>query len=205
MRLRKLLRKRNRRRQLLARAKRRGWKGAVARHTKAIRKLNDLIRVHRRQRVIPREDWGAAPPRGSYTPQYSVKAGVQHHTAMPTMSPHSTRAQEAERMRQLQAGHLAQGWTDIGYALVIFPSGRIYEGRPKAYVGAHTLGYNTGYAGWSLDGNYEIDSPTPAAIASCHYARQILGVADKPLYGHYELGPTACPGKNLKPYLGKGI
>lgn len=178
----------------------------VARDRKAIKKLRRLIKVERAtHKVYSRKEWGAAPPRGSYTPQTTLKAGVQHHTAMPTMSAKATVAEEKARMRQLQAIHLGQGWTDIGYALVCFPSGRIYEGRPAKYVGAHTLGHNTGYAGWSLDGNYDEDKPTPAAVKACHQCRKILKVADKPLYGHYELGATACPGKYLKPFLRKEI
>ena len=200
-----LIRKRNRRRRLRDKAKaRKRWR-VVKRHNKAIRKLNGLIRVARHTRVISREEWGAAPPNGSYTPQYSVKAGVQHHSAYPALPANATMEQEAERMRLLQRGHLAQGWTDIGYAYVAFPSGRIYEGRPDEYVGAHTLGYNTGYAGWCLDGNYEESEPTDAAIKACHRIRKLMGVADKPLYGHYQLGSTACPGKKLIPYLNKEI
>lgn len=203
--LRKLIHKRNKRRRRRDRAKaKRQWR-AVKRHNKAIRKLNRLIRVQRNLRVIPREDWGAAPPNGSYTPQYSVKAGVQHHSAYPALPADATIEQEAERMRLLQHGHLAQGWTDIGYAYVVFPSGRIYEGRPDEYVGAHTLGYNTGYAGWCLDGNYEEQKPTQQAINACHRVRHMMGVGDKPLYGHYQLGATACPGKNLIPFLNKEI
>lgn len=179
---------------------------------KSDRKRADKLRaeIKREQtkpagRIIPREEWGAKSPNGSYTPQVAFMAGVQHHTANPTLPANATVKQESERMRQIQSAHLAQGWTDIGYALVCFPSGRIYEGRPAKYVGAHTLNYNTGYAGWSLDGNYEEARPTAAAIAACRRCRVVLGVENKPLYGHYQLGPTACPGKNLKPFLNKEI
>lgn len=203
---------RRRRRKAFRRWERSGKDGFLTnfrRLDKKIEALNAKIaaEVKRRKKmvVIPREKWDAAPPNGSYTVQASIKAGVQHHTALPALPADATEAQEQERMRAIQKSHLAQGWTDIGYGIVIFPSGRMYEGRPWKYVGAHTLGHNTGYAGWSLDGNYEENKPTKAAVASCHRARKIMGAADKPLYGHYQLNPTACPGKNLKPYLGKEI
>jgi hypothetical protein len=169
------------------------------------RKIAAEVKRRKKMVVIPREEWDAAPPNGSYVSQPSIGAGVQHHTALPALPANATEAQEKARMRDIQRSHLAQGWTDIGYGIVIFPSGRMYEGRPWQYVGAHTLGFNTGYAGWSLDGNYEISQPTKAALASCHRARKIMGAADRPLYGHYQLGATACPGKNLKPHLGKEI
>lgn len=176
-------------------------------------KINDLTRRIKRKkkrrpaapRVISREEWGAAPPRGGFVRQSTLIAGVQHHTAMPTLSAGATIAEEKERMRALQRIHQGQGWADLGYALVCFPSGRIYEGRPAWAVGAHTLGHNTGYAGWSLDGNYETSQPTKKALEACHQCRVILGVDRRPLYGHYQLGPTACPGRNLKPHLGKEI
>lgn len=216
MKLGKLIRKRDRRRKARARNYRRwektgrkGYLRAFQRNQEKIKRLNELIEraVKERQltKVYSREEWHAAQPRGSYSTQTSLIAGVQHHTAMPTLPAKATVEQEKERMRTLQQVHFNNGWTDIAYALVIFPSGRIYEGRPARYIGAHTLGHNTGYAGWSLDGNYETSKPTKAAIKSCHRAREILGVADKPLYGHYQLNPTACPGKNLIPHLGKEI
>lgn len=216
MKLGKLIRKRDRRRKARARNYKRwvatGRKGhlkAFERNQAKIERLNALIEkaVKERQltKVYSREEWGAAEPNGSYSTQWSVHSGVQHHTAMPTLPAKATVEQEKERMRALQQIHLNNGWTDLGYALVVFPSGRIYEGRPARYVGAHTLGHNTGYAGWALDGNYDTSKPTKAALKACHRAREILGVADKPLFGHHELNPTACPGKNLIPHLGKEI
>lgn len=216
MKLKRLRKRRNRRRRARARQYRkwkktsdRGHLRAFRRHDKAVKKLNRLIEqeTERRQllKVYSREEWGAADPHGSYVRQRSLKAGVQHHTAMPTLSTNASVEEECARMRQLQAIHLGQGWTDIGYALVCFPSGRIYEGRPAEYVGAHTLNHNTRFAGWALDGNYEEDEPTTQALLACRRCREILGVADKPLFGHCDLSATACPGKHLKPHLNKEI
>jgi len=216
MKLRKLIRKRDRRRKARARnykkwlsTGRRGYLKAFENNQVKIARLNKLIEAAVKERdltkVYSREEWNAAEPNGTYSTQWSLKAGVQHHTAMPTLSAKATVEDEKERMRALQSIHLNNGWTDIGYALVVFPSGRIYEGRPGRYVGAHTLGHNTGYAGWALDGNYETSKPTKSAIKGCRRAREILGVADKPLYGHNDLNPTSCPGKNLSPFLGKEI
>ena len=216
MKLKKLIRKRNRLRKSRAKSYRRYEKTGRDGYLKAFRKKNDKVKalnerigkiVKQRDltKVYSREEWNAQEPRAPYARQTSLKAGVQHHTAMPTLPAKATVDEEKERMRSLQQIHLNNGWTDIGYALVVFPSGRIYEGRPAAYVGAHTLGHNTGYAGWALDGNYDISKPTKAAIKGCRRAREILGVADKTLYGHHQLNPTACPGKNLKPHLGKEI
>lgn len=208
-RLRVKLRKRVRRVRKFTRkiAKRplRGYHRARAKNVAAAKYLRRLIRREQATRIITRAEWGAAPPRGGYTRQGTLVAGVQHHTAMATFPKNAGVEAEMVRMRDLQRIHQGQGWTDIGYALVVMPSGRIYEGRPAWAVGAHTLGHNTGYAGWAADGNYEIDRPTPELIAGCRRARIALGVADKPLFGHFQLNPTACPGQHLKPHLGKEI
>lgn len=216
MNLTRLKKKRDRRRKGRDRQRRkykaageRGHRRAAARHVEALEKLNRLIDQERERRqlskVYSREEWNAAPPRGSFARQTTIKAGVQHHTAMQTLSADASVADEKARMRQLQSIHQGQGWTDIGYALVAFPSGRIYEGRPSQYVGAHTLGHNTGFAGWSLDGNYETSRPTKKAVEACRRCREILNAERVRLYGHYELNATACPGKNLKPYLRREI
>lgn len=46
----------------------------------------------------------------------------------------------------IRNGHLAQGWSDIGYHYVITKdvggSFRVYDGRPDSRQGAHTYGYN---------------------------------------------------------------
>ena len=199
------IRARKRQTSLYRRTRKRGHARAARRHSRAVRYLRKVIGRQQDVRIISRAEWGAAPPRGGYLRQGTLIAGVQHHTAMPTLPADASVASEIQRMRDIQRIHQGQGWTDIGYALVCFPSGRIYEGRPAWAVGAHTLGHNTGYAGWSADGNYETSEPTDALLEACHRARVALGVDGKPLYGHYQLGPTACPGKNLKPHLGREI
>lgn len=170
-----------------------------------IAKLTRRIRRRRRVRVISRAEWGAASPRGAYVRQSQLIAMVVHHTAMPTLSASASVEEEKARMRTLQRIHQGQGWTDIGYARVVMPSGRVYEGRPDWAVGAHTLGHNTGKLGAAADGNFETAQPTRAALRSLRAIRREFGLLRRPLYGHYQLGATACPGRNMKPHLGKEI
>lgn len=44
---------------------------------------------------------------------------------------------------QIREWHLAQGWVDIGYHLVIPRSGDLELGRPLDAIGAHVGGYNS--------------------------------------------------------------
>lgn len=174
-----------------------------ARKTRAAiaRIAGKLRRARRAKRAAPisRAEWGAAPPRGSYTPQAAISKRIQHHTANPALPDTATVAEEAARMRQIQSSHFARGYTDIGYTRVSFPSGRTYVGRPEDVVGAHTLNNNTGSLGCAIDANFEVDVPTVKAIEAQRRAwREDLGAGELPIYGHGELNPTACPGRNLR-------
>lgn len=109
---------------------------------------------------------------------------------------------EKAAMRQMQAFHQnGHGWTDIGYHFVIFPSGRVYEGRPREVVGAHAVNGNL-MPGISFAGNYEKDALTAPQIAAYHDLLDELGVNEAT--GHYRVAgnQTACPGKHIKTALG---
>lgn len=55
-------------------------------------------------------------------------------------------------MAALRAGHLARGFSDIGYHKVIHLDGTVEDGRPLNQVGAHVEGANTGSIGICLVG-----------------------------------------------------
>lgn len=162
-----------------------------------------IARARRRKgfKVYSRAEWGAASPRGSYARNPGVTKRVMHHTAYTALSPQATVSEEAAKMRTIQAGHFARGFTDIGYHRVVFPSGRCWEGRPEWAIGAHTLNYNTGSVSVSADGNYEVTKPTEAMVRAAREAFEGMPGASAPLFGHFELNPTACPGAYLKPRL----
>lgn len=110
-------------------------------------------------------------------------------------------ALEIKAMRGWKAYHQSKGWTDIGYHLIIFPSGHVYEGRPWNTRGAHAINGNH-MPGVSFAGNFEVEKPTKQALYAFNVVRQEKGI--KTLVGHYSLPGnwTACPGKNLKAALG---
>jgi hypothetical protein len=59
-----------------------------------------------------------------------------------------------------------RGWNDIAYSFLINHEGTIYEGRGAGIAGGHTAGHNTISHAVCLIGNFEIDRPTAAALAS---------------------------------------
>ncbi len=113
-------------------------------------------------------------------------------------------AMDAERtnMRRIQHFHFSRGFIDIGYHFVIYPSGRIYAGRPVTAYGAHTINGNA-EIGISFAGNMEIEKPTPKALDSYERLIEKLGISPRNVRGHYRVpgNATACPGKNLKSVL----
>lgn len=152
-------------------------------------------------RVISRSEWGARAPRYRYT-MYSTEDGVFiHHTV--GGAPTTEEAERAE-MRAIQSFHMdSRGWADIAYSFVVFPSGRIYEGRGLNTVGAHTAGYNsTSYAICGA-GNYEANEPTDEMIAAMRWCRRkYLRLADRPWRPHSAAAATECPGRYLRDRLG---
>lgn len=174
-------------------------KGRISRVRKRIRRRK---RRNAEPEIFDRSDWNAAASRG-LSRNTTVTKRVLHHTAYSALSPNASVAEEAAKMRTIQAGHFARGFSDIGYHAVVFPSGRIWLARPEWAVGAHTLNHNTGSISVSADGNYEITTPTAAMVKAAKVAFEKLPGSSTKLYGHYQLNPTACPGAKLKPKIGE--
>lgn len=99
--------------------------------------------------------------------------------------------------------HLGNGWTGIGYHVVIYPDGSVHEGRPIDCTGAHCYDFNSRSVGVNLVGNFEEYPPTDAQIESLkevlRWLRDKYGGIE--IGGHSEYNPTACPGTHLKEML----
>lgn len=149
------------------------------------------------------------PRRAGVKTSWRGKPVIVHHTAGRVPKGRNRReliADEKRVVREIQAQHFAQGWADIGYHIVIMPSGRKYRGRATKTIGAHA-GTNAGNAcpGVVIVGNYETTQPTEASLKAFRavhaHLRRRLGVADR-VVPHCDLSPTACPGKYLLRALG---
>lgn len=153
-------------------------------------------------RIRGRVSWRGGRPQGSLQRLGKSATPIVHHTAsFYGLTAKSTRAQEAAVLRNIQKFHRSLGWADIGYSHLICPSGRVYCGRGWYRVPAAAVGYNTGNWHVCLIGNFESKKPTPAALESLEQIvrrfRKRTGSKRKAL-GHYQVNPTACPGKYLK-------
>ncbi len=166
-------------------------------------------------KIVTRSEWRATPTIIRRTePMGQPNRLTLHHTA--DVKPVGTSfADVAERMRAYQNGHNGAGhfWADIGYHFVVDKQGRIWEGRPMAYQGAHagSDAANAENIGIALIGNFEKEKPTAAQMKATTdlvvWLASEYRIGAARVYGHedlkkmYRLKGTKCPGDNFDPYL----
>lgn len=106
--------------------------------------------------------------------------------------------------------HKARGWKDVGYHYVIKRDGTVQKGRPDHVVGAHVAGRNTGTLGICCIGGVEretgpnvgVDNRTLAQkAATIKLVKDLLARhPNAEVVGHRDLGPTQCPGFDVRPW-----
>ncbi|MGW2091292.1 peptidoglycan recognition protein family protein [Promicromonospora sukumoe] len=151
--------------------------------------------------IASRASWGARYPDGDLTLTGPAVEVWVHHSVTAQLSPGASVAAEAEQMRALESVGQTRFGTGISYNVVIFPSGRAYQGVSWNRRGTHTGGRNSTSRSICFAGNYEANNPTAAQIST---AAAIYGAGKDrwwtrgaPLGGHRDVSQTACPGRNL--------
>lgn len=144
--------------------------------------------------------------------QGTVDKVVGHYTA----GPQDEDTADAIRLcRIYHDAHRSYGWAGIGYLLNVTVDGDILLLRPARFVGAHTLGHNSGSLGPMVHGTLG-DKPTKAQRRALrwwakhgHKKRMRAGRAprrpdDLVWYGHNDLNSTSCPGPFKPLFTSKG-
>lgn len=155
-----------------------------------------------------RAQWGANSPKTALTyvpPARRTEFFVHYEGANPLTQSHD---RCAAKVRQFQLYHQrVNGWSDIGYNLLVCQHGEVFEGRGWDYVGAHCPDHNTsGYGVQVMIGGSQ--EPTPEALATCRRvydeacARSGKTLAKK---GHRDGFATACPGTALYRWVQDGM
>jgi hypothetical protein len=157
------------------------------------------------QRIIQRWEWEARYRDGVGTQTLPVALGFFHHPVVKSAGLSATLAQDAAVIRTIEAIGNARFGT-MSYPYLVTEAGRVFAGLTPGSIGAHTGGYNSRSTAISFVGNYEINRPSQKMIdAAIWLVRELERtgvVSGSALWrGHYEVAPTACPGKYLKPYL----
>lgn len=125
---------------------------------------------------------------------------VHHSVTRVPGGANATVAQEQEHMRLLESIGQNNFGGGISYTVIVFPSGRAYQGHSLDRRGAHTYQRNDSARAICFVGNFEEDTPTNAAInaASNVLAEwRAAGLPSRVTGGHRDVYQTACPGKNL--------
>jgi hypothetical protein len=149
-------------------------------------------------RIRSRRSWTSVRLTASYQRLGKHSTPCVHHTSSSYgIKKSSSVAAEEACLRNIEAYHRSKGWDNIAYSHLIFPSGRIYTGRGWNRIPAGAIGFNTGNWHPCLVGNFEVEKPTDEAVHSLRF-RTRTG-SRKRAVGHYQVNPTDCPGKYLKP------
>lgn len=153
------------------------------------------------QTIHPRSAWGARYPDGDLTLTGLAVEVFAHHSVTAQLSPDADMAAECEQMRALESVGQSRFGTGISYNVVIFPSGRAYQGVSWNRRGTHTGGRNSTSRSICFAGNYENAKPTAAQLATAaaiyHEGKGRRWTASAPLRGHRDVSQTACPGRHV--------
>ncbi|MEX0885518.1 MAG: peptidoglycan recognition family protein [Phycisphaeraceae bacterium] len=156
--------------------------------------------------VLPRSRWASTATRGGrVNPMNGINRITLHHEGWTTVdfTDLATTQQRLERIRSNHVNNL--GWADIGYHYVIDRAGRLWEGRPIGYQGAHVGGNNEHNLGIMLLGNFDNQQPTraqlDAMVDTVRTLRRRYNVPAHRVVTHQEITPTACPGRRLQPQI----
>jgi len=154
--------------------------------------------------VVPREDWGAMPAEVERMVPHTIERLTVHHAGS------QDGVNGPPQFRGWQGWHMGgQDWPDIAYHLLIGIDGTVYEGRDPAFRGDTGTTYNTtGHFLVVVEGNFEMERPTEAQIASLEavlaWAAENYGVSPSTIAGHGDYAATSCPGRNLESKIHSG-
>ena len=154
-------------------------------------------------KIVSRSNWTRAR---ANTRKVNRMNGIQritvHHEGWKTV--HFTdKRTTAQRIELIRTVHTRDnGWGDIGYHYIIDRDGRLWEGRPLTYQGAHVRDNNEHNLGILVLGNFDKQLPSSKQMASLQTTlgsfKQQYRVPTRRVYTHQELVSTACPGRNLQ-------
>ena len=155
--------------------------------------------------AISRASWAKGNPiPRNMNKMLPVKYITVHHDGMSSFT-NTSKSASASRLETIRQSHLRRDggrWGDIGYHFAIDPSGRLWEGRPLAWQGAHVRARNEGNVGVVVLGNYEQQSVNPtqqeAVLSTLQTLMTRFNIPVGRVLTHQEWAATACPGRSLQ-------
>ncbi len=156
-----------------------------------------------RRQVLPRSAWARGEPVPIRMNRMSaIRYITIHHDGMDAFFS-TNRAVVAAHLEAIRRLHRRKGWGDIGYHFAVDPAGRIWEGRPLGWQGAHVKDHNPGNIGIVVLGNFEMQTPGGAQLEGVrrHVATlmRVYNVPRTRVHTHRDWGAkTVCPGGTLQ-------
>lgn len=98
--------------------------------------------------------------------------------------------------------HLSFGWDGIGYHKIVLRSGKVENGRPEYWVGAHVKGKNNISLGVCLIGRSKFSTNQFFSLEKILKRWKIL-YPNAEIIGHCDTGQTnkTCPNFNVKEWV----
>ena len=149
-------------------------------------------------------------------PSSRVEQLLVHHSAVALKPDRPTDADTWRAIaryhtsRREQGGETVDPWPGIGYHWGVGEDGTLYllHGIDTVSYHAGSMRENLRSVALCFAGNYQVDQPTPAALATMRKAHSILeaflGKAIA-LNGHRDVSQTACPGNRLYAEIHKTV
>lgn len=149
---------------------------------------------------IPRSQWSVrAIDTSNIDPMTPIYRLTVHHSGEET----DVLGDAVETLRHFEKIHQqTKGWACIGYHFIITPDGRVFEGRPLKYQGAHAVGDNNiGNIGVCLIGDFNHHTvPYAQRVALTTTLDRLSAqhaITRDQIFGHKEFKATDCPGVHL--------
>lgn len=158
--------------------------------------------------VIARASWAKGQPMPTRMDRMTPIGRITvHHDGMSAFTS-TSRSEAARRLESIRRSHLRrrpQPFGDIGYHYAIDPAGRVWEGRPLSWQGAHVRAQNQGNIGIVVLGNYDNQSlngaQKQALVRFLQDRMSRYGIRSNRLATHQEMAATACPGRSLQAFM----
>lgn len=156
-----------------------------------------------RYEIVPRGSWTKARVARNNRPMDGITRITLHHTGE-----HAglEGLPDIEVVRRIELYHRNEKrWAAIGYHYLIGKDGRVYEGRPVQFQGAHVSGENDHNLGISVMGDFQRSLPSPRQLAVVEAflndSRARFKIGKNRVFGHRDLNASICPGNALYGWL----
>jgi hypothetical protein len=160
-------------------------------------------------RLVPRTQWGAAPPRGRDPLPAAEARGVAVHYSGMNSDEQAEHTNCAGRVRGMQRYHMeTNGWLDIAYSHVFCRHGYVFVGRG---FGTRTAANGTNAANDQFFAVCFLGNDSEGRTDLTRAARTALGELIREYQRRYPRAlrvrphsafvATACPGQELRAYI----